>query len=114
MAKIEPIKARVDVEAKANIKNLLDESECTKLTAFTRNPLHEDTLQFFSSDGLKPELQDIAKAFSDLANMLVETLEISSERTKCFDSLLNAREAALRAALFEFKDLYIPVENEED
>lgn len=58
-------------------------------------------LQYFKYDHLKPELQEISKPFCDVAAWMVETLPSNPERTAALRKLLEAKDCAVRAKLFE-------------
>lgn len=61
-------------------------------------PVTEHIMQFFAYD-LPERLQAISKPFCDLAKWVVETLPRNPERTVALRELLNAKDAAVRAAL---------------
>ena len=61
----------------------------------------EPILQFFAYEHLPPPLRDVSKPFGDLATRLVETLPRNPERTVALRKLLEAKDAAVRAALFQ-------------
>ena len=61
----------------------------------------EPMLQFFKYEHLKPELQGYSKPFSDLARELCETLPRNPERTVALRKLLEAKDCAVRAKLYE-------------
>lgn len=60
----------------------------------------EHILQFFVCDHLPPGLQAVALAFASLAHRVME-LPRNPERTVALRKLLEARDAAVRAALAE-------------
>jgi hypothetical protein len=55
--------------------------------------------KFFRFAHLPPKLQEVSKPFCLLAEDLVGRLPPSRERTKALDRLLEAKDAAVRAAL---------------
>lgn len=61
----------------------------------------EVILQFFEYQHLKPELQEHSKAFWALAHHVCNTLPESPERTVALRKLLEAKDAAVRAALYD-------------
>ncbi len=58
-------------------------------------------LQFFSYAHLPEALQARRKPFHDLASWIVETLPRNPERTVALRKLLEAKDAAVRAAIFK-------------
>jgi hypothetical protein len=60
----------------------------------------EPMLQFFVYDHLPPHLQVISQAFSDLAHEVANTLPRNPERTVALRKLLEAKDCAVRAALY--------------
>ena len=61
----------------------------------------EPILQFFTWKHLPPALQDVSRHFCDLAEWTVMVLPRNPERTVTLRKLLEAKDAAVRAALFE-------------
>ena len=61
----------------------------------------EAILQFFAFRHLPPALQDVSRPFCDVAETIVATLPRNPERTVALRKLLEAKDAAVRAALFE-------------
>jgi hypothetical protein len=61
----------------------------------------EPILQFFKYEHLKPELQEYSKPFGELARQLVEILPRNPERTVALRKLLEAKDAAVRAKVYE-------------
>lgn len=61
----------------------------------------ERMMKFFQYAHLKEELQAISKPFSELAHELVETLPCNPERAAALRKLLEAKDCAVRAALFK-------------
>lgn len=57
-------------------------------------------LQFFRYDHLPAPLQAISKDFCDLAHKTVDTLPSNPERTVTLRKLLEAKDAAVRTALY--------------
>lgn len=58
-------------------------------------------LQFFQFAHLPPALQAISKPFCDLADHIVTTLPSNPERTVALRKLLEAKDCAVRAALYK-------------
>lgn len=58
-------------------------------------------LQFFAYEHLPPHLQERSKPFSDLAQHIVATLPSNPERTVALRKLLEAKDCAVRAALYK-------------
>lgn len=56
-------------------------------------------LKWFEYSHLPQHLQDVSKPFGDLANTLCERLDVGPERTVALRKLLEAKDAAVRAAL---------------
>jgi hypothetical protein len=56
-------------------------------------------LRYFQYEHLPPELASSSKPFADLAKHIVDTIQSSSERTVALRKLLEAKDAAVRAAL---------------
>lgn len=61
----------------------------------------EPILRFFKYEHLPPHLQGHSKPFSDLAHQIVAMLPRCPERTVALRKLLEAKDAAARAALPE-------------
>lgn len=62
-------------------------------------PAQEHILQFFAYEHLPPHLQERSKPFAELARSIVETLPRNPERTVALRKLLEAKDAAVRAAI---------------
>lgn len=58
-------------------------------------------LQFFKYEHLKGRLKDVSKPFCELAQSIEESIPGSAEKTVCLRKLLEAKDAAVRAALSE-------------
>jgi hypothetical protein len=58
-------------------------------------------LQFFTYKHLPEELQVISKEFALLAGFIVETLPQNPERTVALRKLLEAKDCAVRARLYQ-------------
>jgi hypothetical protein len=56
-------------------------------------------LAFFDFEHLPPHLQAFSRPFAELAVMLQRSVPRSAERTMAFRKLLEAKDAAVRAAL---------------
>jgi hypothetical protein len=61
----------------------------------------EPILQFFVYDHLRDDLRETSKGFADLAHRIVTTLPRNPERTVALRKLLEAKDAAVRAQLFQ-------------
>jgi ferritin-like protein len=61
----------------------------------------EQLLQFFTYEHLKPELQEHSKMFWALAHHLCNKLPQNPERTVALRKLLEAKDCAVRASLFD-------------
>jgi hypothetical protein len=61
----------------------------------------EPMLQFFDAGHLSTELQKVSVPFQRLALVLVETLPRNPERTSALRKLLEAKDCAVRAKLYQ-------------
>jgi hypothetical protein len=61
----------------------------------------EPILQFFAYEHLPPKLQDVSIQFHALATIVVDTLPRNPERTVALRKLLEAKDAAVRAAIYK-------------
>jgi hypothetical protein len=68
---------------------------------FGTDPRSEPILQFFSWEHLPPRLQHFSRPFSELARQVVESLPRNPERTVALRKLLEAKDAAVRAAIYQ-------------
>ena len=57
-------------------------------------------LQFFRYEHLPADLREVSKPFSRLAHDLVHTLPRNTERTTALRRLLEAKDCAVRAVLY--------------
>ena len=64
----------------------------------------ETILQYFAYAHLPPTLQQVSKPFCDLAAQIVEELPRHPERTVALRKLLEAQDAALRAAIGNYDE----------
>lgn len=62
---------------------------------------NEPMLQFFTFEHLKPELREVSAPFAGLAKRIVDTLPRNPERTVALRKLLEAKDCAVRAKLFQ-------------
>ena len=69
-----------------------------------RNPI----LQFFGYEHLRPDLQEVSKPFSVLAEFMVEHLPENAERSAGLRKLLEAKDCAVRAHLSKSFPLRVP------
>ena len=61
----------------------------------------EPLLQFFVSEHLREDLRPVAEAFCELAREIAATLPRNPERTVALRKLLEAKDCAVRAALYD-------------
>ena len=59
----------------------------------------ESILQFFATEHLRDDLKVVSQPFGELAHMLVLSLPRNPERTVSLRKLLEAKDAAVRAAV---------------
>lgn len=64
-------------------------------------PDDEPILQFFAFDHLREDLRPVSMPFHDLAHLVVNTLPRNPERTVALRKLLEAKDAAVRAKLYQ-------------
>jgi hypothetical protein len=64
------------------------------------NP-REGILQFFAFAHLREDLQAVSQPFHTLAHHIVDTLPRNPERTVSLRKLLEAKDAAMRARLYQ-------------
>lgn len=57
----------------------------------------ERMMKWFAYEHLKPDLQDVSRAFHELASSIVVNLEPGPERTVALRKLLESKDAAVRA-----------------
>jgi len=62
---------------------------------------HDYLLQFFAYEHLPEKLQAVSKPFGELAQSIVETVPSNPERTVALRKLLEAKDCAVRAVLFQ-------------
>lgn len=67
----------------------------------TTTTTKEPTLQFFAYEHLPPALRAVSQPFGDLARSLVATLPRNPERTAALRFLLQAKDCAVRASIYE-------------
>jgi hypothetical protein len=63
--------------------------------------MDEPLLQFFSTAHLLGELRAVSEPFGELARHVVATLPRNPERTVALRKLLEAKDCAVRAALYK-------------
>lgn len=61
----------------------------------------EPMLQFFRWEHLPANLQGVSAPFGALANLIADTLPRNPERTVALRKLLEAKDCAVRAVLFD-------------
>lgn len=62
--------------------------------------MREPIMQFFNYGHLPPKLKEVSMPFSGLAEHIHDTLPRNPERTTALRKLLEAKDAAVRAAIF--------------
>ncbi len=67
----------------------------------TPAPARDRMLQFFAYDHLPSRLRDVSRPFGELADLIVATLPANPERTVALRKLLEAKDCAVRALLFD-------------
>ena len=63
--------------------------------------MSEPIMQFFAFEHLPEHLQPVSRSFAELARDLVTTLPRNQERTVALRKLLEAKDCAVRAVLFQ-------------
>lgn len=63
--------------------------------------MEEKILQFFDYTHLPPDLQMVSQPFNTMAYNLVATLPQNPERTVALRKLLEAKDAAVRAMIYQ-------------
>lgn len=63
--------------------------------------MEEPMMRWFSYDHLPPALQETLRPYCELAQWIVKTLPRTAERTVSLRKLLEAKDAAVRAAMVE-------------
>ena len=61
-------------------------------------------VQFFSLDHLPEHLADVSRPFAEIAEWMIDELPTNSERTVALRKLLEAKDAAVRARLYQEDD----------
>lgn len=61
----------------------------------------EPMMQFFAYDHLPEHLQAVSRPYGELAAQMVETLPRNPERTAALRKLLESKDCAVRARLYE-------------
>jgi hypothetical protein len=61
--------------------------------------MEEHIMQFFAFDHLPAAMQDVSRPFCELAQRLIATTARNPERTVALRKLLEAKDAAVRAAI---------------
>lgn len=72
-----------------------DSKTGTSFTSMTSSP---SIMVYFQYEHLRPELQTISKPFCELARWVVDEIQDSAERAVTLRKLLEAKDAAVRAA----------------
>lgn len=67
----------------------------------TSKPATDRMLQFFEYGHLPEKLAAVSKPFCDLAQIMVDTLPSNPERTAGLRKLIEAKDCAVRAALYK-------------
>jgi hypothetical protein len=63
--------------------------------------MDDPILQFFAYDHLQDHLKEVSKPFGVLAEQLIATLPRNPERLMALRKLLEAKDAAVRARLYQ-------------
>lgn len=63
--------------------------------------MNDRIMQFFAYAHLKPEFQAASKPFGELAQWIVDSLPQNPERTVALRKLLEAKDAAVRARIYQ-------------
>lgn len=63
--------------------------------------MNEPIMQFFAYSHLPEHLQKMSRPFGQMAEHIVDTLPRNPERTVALRKLLEAKDAAVRAALYK-------------
>jgi len=63
--------------------------------------MHDYLLQFFKYEHLPEHLKVASKPFCELAHWITETMPSNPERTAALRKLLEAKDCAVRAVLFQ-------------
>lgn len=63
--------------------------------------VNEPILQFFRYEHLNRPLREVSRPFCELAHEVVRSLPRNPERTVALRKLLEAKDAAVRAAIYE-------------
>jgi ferritin-like protein len=58
-------------------------------------------MQFFTFAHLPSHMQEVSKAFADLAQKMDETLPENAEKTTALRKLLEAKDCAVRATIYK-------------
>lgn len=69
------------------------------INSFNTKTMSDSPLEHFKFEHLPEKLQKVSRPFCELATNLVDTIPSSRELTKALDKLLEAKDAAVRAAL---------------
>jgi len=71
-------------------------------------------LQFFEHDHLPPNLQEVSRPFGELAGWMMTRLPENPQRTIAIQKLMEAKDAAVRAAIFRGDPGFRPPHREAD
>lgn len=86
-----------DILAASDEELLTEHQEDKGRLAMKRHPL----MQFFDYTHLPERLQDVSKPFGDLAKFIEASLPDNAERTTALQKLLEAKDCAVRAKIFQ-------------
>lgn len=64
--------------------------------------IREPMLQFFTYEHLPQELQEVSARFSQVAHYIATTLPRNPERSVALRKLLEAKDCAVRAKIYQF------------
>lgn len=73
----------------------------SKPTTMEKTMNTDPMMQFFSYSHLPAHLQEVSKPYRDLAQQMVDTLPRNPERTVALRKLLESKDCAVRARLYE-------------
>lgn len=77
-------------------------SLCRMGMMMTHQNISDSIIQFFAYQHLPERLANVSKPFGDLATTLLSDLPSNPERTVALRKLLEAKDAAVRAALYQY------------
>ena len=99
LKKIEALNKALGVEESTLVQDRVAELEKAIATVVTTKEPKEHILQFFEYAHLPMNLQDVSKNFYYMAHDICKHLPRNPERTVALRKLLEAKDAAVRAAI---------------